>query len=126
MNCSCICSWAGELFSLKPLGEEASYPRISLPGGIPMAHKSGCELLESSAGKKHSTYSCWSWPQLSRIIYIAWKPQKRAYVQLILLNCYFQRPQPQESSRGLSHSNFLIHVKQNRRKTGQRVHAVKL
>lgn len=44
MSCSCICSWAGELFSLKPWGEEDTNPRISLPGGIPTAHTFGCEL----------------------------------------------------------------------------------
>jgi len=89
MNCSFICSWAGELFSLKPQGEEATNPGISLPGGIPMAHTFGCELLRSCAGKEHSTSSCCSWTQLFREIYFAWKPGNRAYVQLISLSYYF-------------------------------------
>ena len=127
MNCSCICSWAGELFSLKPWGEEVTKPRISLPGGIPTAHTFRCELLESSAGKEHSTYSCCSRIELARTIYIAWKRGNRAYVHLIFSAIIFKKPQPQQSSRGLSHSfDFLIHVKTNRRKTGQKVHAVKL
>lgn len=126
MNCSCICSWAGELFSLKPWGEEDRNPRISLPGGIPTAHTFGCELsplLEKSLNLFLLLLDTAGQDNLHCLETRKQSLCPTDFAQLL----FSKKPQPQLSSRGLSHSfNFLIHVKPNRRKIEQKVHSVKL
>lgn len=54
-------------------------------------------------------------------------PGNPSLCQLVLLNNYFLKaPASAVLKRSLPLFNFLIHVKPNRRKTGQKVHTVKL
>lgn len=100
MDCSCICSWAGNGFLLSHGERRTQIPEFRGLEESPQHRHLGVNGVLCWKGAW--TYSCCWWTQLARTIYIAWKPGKRVYIQLVLLNYYFLKSpslsSPQEVS----------------------------
>lgn len=75
MDCSCICSWAANGFLLSHGERKTQIPEFHCLEESPQQTHLGVNGI--LCWKQAWTYSCCSWTQLARTIYIAWKPGKR-------------------------------------------------
>lgn len=125
MDCSCICSWAGNSFHLSHGERRTQIPEFHCLEESPQHTHLGVNypLLEMSLNLFLLLLDTAGQDNLHCLETRKQSLHPTGFAQLL----FSKKPQPQQPSRGLSHSfNFLIHIKPNRRKTEQKVHSVKL